>query len=63
MLHKRPLDLHWEKQHNLKGSEIGRYNCQYAALPERYDPEGERCSEVEVYKVDFGASLQGRVYG
>lgn len=62
-LHRRPLDLRWGKQGSLAGEEIGRYNRAQAALPEHYDPEGERCSEVEVYKVDFAASQHGRVYG
>ena len=57
------LDLRWEHQFTLRGAEeIGRYNREHAALPERFDPEGERTSEVEVVKADFAAPGGGRVY-
>lgn len=37
----------------LKGAEIGAYNRASAMLPERYDPDGEKVDEVEVYRVQF----------
>lgn len=43
----------------LRGDELGRYNVTSARMPENYDPEGERVSEVEVYKVRF-ASYGGK---
>ncbi len=57
-----PLDLRWEHQFTLCGGEIGRYNREHAALPERFDPEGDRATDIEVYKADFAAPGGGRVY-
>ncbi len=60
---KVPLDLKVTLDHTLKGDEIGAYNMASAALPEHYDPAGEKYQEVEVYKVDFAAPNGQRVYG
>jgi cephalosporin-C deacetylase-like acetyl esterase len=57
------LDLKVEKWKTFKGEEIDKYNVEEACLPESYDPEGEKYSEVEVYKVNFAGGVPGkRVY-
>ena len=43
--------------------EIDEYNTKYACLPPRYDPEGIKYNEVEVYKVSFQSLDNLRVYG
>lgn len=58
-----PLDVRLEHQFTLSGDAIGQYNIEHAGLPERYDPEGEKYSEVEVSKVDFTSPCGGRVFG
>ena len=62
-LDKVPLDLKITLDRTLKGDEIGAYNLAHAALPEHYDPAGEKFQEVEVYKVDFAAPNGMRIYG
>lgn len=43
----------------LSGKEIDAYNTKSAALPENYDPEGNKYDAVEVYRVRF-ASYGGK---
>jgi len=47
----------------LSRKEIDTYNTTSAALPENYDPEGNRYDEVEVYRVRFssygGKAIEG----
>ena len=60
-----PLDLHVTLDHKMTSAEVSKYNVEHAALPEDYDPEGEKAQEIEVYKVDW-ASANGsgqRTYG
>jgi len=56
------LTLNVSHSFTLTGPEIGRYNVEYAMLPEHYDPDGERFDKVEVYKIDFASPVGGRVY-
>ena len=62
-LRRERLDLHSEYAFILRGGEIDAYNAERANLPERVDPDGEVCSEVEVYRVHFAAPGGGRVFG
>jgi cephalosporin-C deacetylase len=60
-----PLDLKCTFVKKMTSAEISAYNVQYAALPEDYDPEGEKYQEIEVYAVNW-ASANGtgqRTYG
>jgi len=47
----------------MSDKEIDEYNTKYACLPPRYDPEGIKYNEVEVYKVSFQSLDNLRVYG
>lgn len=60
-----PLDLKVTFDHKMTSAEVSAYNVKHAALPEDYDPAGEKAQEIEVYKVDW-ASANGpgqRTYG
>jgi cephalosporin-C deacetylase len=60
-----PLDLKCTFVRKMTNDEISAYNVAHAALPEDYDPEGEKYKEIEIYKVDW-ASANGpgqRTYG
>jgi cephalosporin-C deacetylase len=56
------LDLSVDKPTRLRGDEIGRYNVEQGALPEHYDPEGERYDEIEVAYIDYAAFDGSRIY-
>ena len=60
-----PLDLHVVLDHKMTSAEISKYNVEHAALPEDYDPEGEKVQEIEVYKVDWASPVGPgkRTYG
>ena len=58
-----PVGLRCESAFTLRGEEIGQYNLDCAALPEHYDPDGEKFQEVEVYKVRFDSAAGGLVHG
>jgi cephalosporin-C deacetylase-like acetyl esterase len=60
-----PLDLKVTFVKKMTSDEISKYNVDHAALPEDYDPEGEKYKEVEIYAVNW-ASANGdgqRSYG
>jgi len=60
-----PLDLKVAFVRKMTTAEINEYNIKHAALPENYDPEGAKCQEIEIYRVDW-ASANGagqRSYG
>jgi cephalosporin-C deacetylase-like acetyl esterase len=60
-----PLDLKCTFVKKMTNDEINDYNVKHAALPESYDPEGEKCKEIEIYAVNW-ASANGpgqRSYG
>jgi cephalosporin-C deacetylase-like acetyl esterase len=60
-----PLDLKVTFVKKMTNDEISKYNVEHAALPEDYDPEGEKCKEIEIYSVNW-ASANGpgqRSYG
>jgi len=62
-LQQVPLKLKYKRRRQFKGMEIDRYNAEMAHLPEHYDPDGEKCQEVEVYNVSFASAKGKRVYG
>jgi len=51
-----PLDLKVTFIRKMNNAEINDYNIKHAALPEDYDPEGAKCSEIEVYNVDWASA-------
>lgn len=58
-----PLDAREEFIRKMKGKEIDQYNVTSACLPPRYDIEGIKYDEIEVYKVNFQSINGLRVYG
>jgi len=47
----------------LKDGEVNLYNITNAALPENYDPDGVKYSEVEIYRVTFPSANGAIVHG
>ncbi len=56
------LDLHCDPPRAVSGVEIDRENLERANRPAHNDPTGERFKDVELYKVDFAAVGQRRIY-